>query len=155
VDRVISLHETGHKSFDDRHHGDYTVAALMPCAAGYSAYLYRELHGDSITWWDPLNLQTTISRWIPWAAGHPTCVDQFINFFRPLAPAEQVRLGLPSFAAMVLAHPDQIANRTFLLPSWLIAHRSAAADQGAIATWQRLVDALVVAGESRLAPYSE
>jgi hypothetical protein len=151
VSHVISLHEAGHEPFDDRHHGDYTLASLMPAAAGEVAYLYRELDGDPITWWDPLALKPAITRWIPFATGHPICVHQFINFLRPLASADQVRLGLPSISPMMLAKPDQIS----LLTKWLIEHRSAAADEGLYAEWQRLVDALVVAGESRLASYSE
>jgi len=151
VSHVISLHEAGHELFDDRHHGDYTLASLMPAAAGEVAYLYRELDGDPITWWDPLALKAAITRWIPFATGHPICVHQFINFLRPLASADQVRLGLPSISPMMLAKPDQIS----LLTKWLIEHRSAAADEGLKAEWQRLVDALVVAGESRLASYSE
>jgi hypothetical protein len=58
-------------------------------------------------------------------------------------------------ASLVLADPSRVANRTFLLSSWLIEVRQAASDAGLLSDWQRVVDALVVADVSRLAPYSE
>ena len=103
----------------------------------------------------PLAWQSAVERWLPVAAGHATCVDYLISFLSVLAPADQVRLGLPWVAALVLPEPNRIANRTFLLSSWLIVTRSATVDAGALPEWQRVVDALVVAGVSRLAPYSE
>ena len=42
-----------------------------------------------------------------------------------------------------------------MLPDWLVEMRSAAVGAGLEARWQALVDALVVAGVTRLAPYSE
>jgi len=62
---------------------------------------------------------------------------------------------LPWIAKLALPAPDRVANRTFLLASWLIEIRSAALDADLLADWQRIVDALVVAGVTRLAPYSE
>jgi len=62
---------------------------------------------------------------------------------------------LPWIAKLALPAPDRVANRTFLLSSWLIEIRSAALDADLLADWQRIVDALVVAGVIRLAPYSE
>jgi hypothetical protein len=58
-------------------------------------------------------------------------------------------------ARLVLADPNRVANRTYLLSSWLIEVRQASSDTGLLSDWQRIVDALVVAGASRLAPYSE
>jgi hypothetical protein len=56
---------------------------------------------------------------------------------------------------LVLPNPDDVAHRSYLLSSWLIEIRSAAADAGLLNDWQRVVDALVVAGVSKLTPYSE
>ena len=41
------------------------------------------------------------------------------------------------------------------LTPWLIEIRPAAVDAGLLAKWQEVVDAMVVAGDSRLAPYSD
>jgi hypothetical protein len=48
-----------------------------------------------------------------------------------------------------------VANRTFVLSTWLIEIRQPASDTGLLSDWQCIVDALVVAGVARLAPYSE
>jgi hypothetical protein len=93
-------------------------------------------------------------QWLP-ARRNPTCVDHPISFMAALGPEDQARTGLPWVADLVLANPGRVANRTFGLSSWLIEIRSAAFDTGASPEWQRVVDALVVGGVTRLAPYSE
>ena len=143
VARVIDLHQTGHTPFRDRHHGDYALAALMPSTAGEVAYLYRELAGRSDRLWQPLSWQTTVERWLPLAQGDPTCVDHLIGFLRPLLPEDQARAGLPWVTSLVLASPGRVANRTFLLSTWLIEIRKPASDTGLLSDWQRIVDALV------------
>lgn len=155
VAHVIGLQEAGHAPFTGRHHGDYTLASLMPNHAGEVAYLYRETQGEPIAWWDAPAWQPEVEQWLPLARGNATCVDHLIGFLSPLDQADQAAVGLPWVADLVLAEPTAVVNRSFLLSSWLIEIRSAASDKGLIAEWQRIVDALVVAGASRLAPYSE
>jgi DNA-binding transcriptional ArsR family regulator len=155
VSHIIDLHEAGHAPFHDRHYGDYALASLMPNAAGEISYLYREVEKDPLVWWEPLAWQSTVEQWLPIARGTPTCVDQLISFVAPLQTEDQARVGVPWVASLVLADPGRVANRTFLLSSWLIEMRQAASDAGLLSDWQRVVDALVVAGVSRLAPYSE
>jgi hypothetical protein len=48
-----------------------------------------------------------------------------------------------------------VASRCYSLAQWLIEIRTAAQVAGLSSNWQQIVDALVVAGDSRLAPYSE
>ena len=155
ISHVIGLHETGHTPFSGRHYGDYALASLIPNAAGEVSYLYRELEKDPVVWWRPLCWQSTIEQWLPMAQGNPRCVDHAISFLGSLAPEDQARIGLPWVTRLVLADPSRVAKGTFLLSSWLIEVRQAASDAGLLADWQRVVDALVVAGVSRLAPYSE
>jgi hypothetical protein len=155
VSHVIGLHASGHRPFQDRHYGDYTLAALIPNPSGEVSYLYREIQKDQIVWWEPLAWQSTVEEWVPLAKGDPHCVDQLISFVSALTLEEQARYALRWVANLVLASPERVANRTFLLSSWLIEIRSAAYDAGLVADWQRIVDALVVAGVTRLAPYSE
>ena len=155
VAHVLDLHQSGHAPFGDRYHGDYTLASLIPRAAGEVTFLYREFSGTPIVWWQPLSLQDTIEQWLPLAEGDPTCVDQLISFMRPLPPEDHARVGLQWIARLVLADPGKVANRTFLLSTWLVEIRQPASDAGLLLDWQRIVDALVVAGVTRLAPYSE
>jgi hypothetical protein len=145
----------GHTPFEGRHYGDYALASLLPNSTSEVAYLYRELDGDPIAWWEPLAWGETVETWLPLAEGNASCVDNLIGFVRPLALDDQVRLGLPWVATLVLPDPARIANHSFLVSSWLIEVRQAASDLGLFLIWQRVVDGLVVAGASRLAPYSE
>lgn len=155
VIRVLELNESGRSPFNDRHFGDRTLAALLPNAASEVSYLYRELDGDPIVWWDPLGWREVVERWLMVATGRPGCVDQLISFLSAVRVDDQVRTGLPWVATLVLANPEHVSRRSFLLTTWLIESRAAATDAGLQAEWQRVVDALVVAGVSRLAPYSE
>lgn len=106
-------------------------------------------------WWEPHAWQATVEQWLLLAQGIPTCVDQLISFLGALGAEDQARIGLPWVAGLVLANPSKVANHTYLLSSWLIEVRPAASDAGLLPNWQRVVDALVVAGVTRLAPYSE
>jgi len=155
VARVLGLEESGHAPFRDRYSGDQALAALMPNAAGEVAYLYREVETAPIVWWEPLAWQSTVEEWLTFALGNPMCVDQLISFIGPLPMDDQARVGLPWVAELVLADPARVANRTFLLSSWLIEVRQAASDADLLSVWQGVVDALVVAGATRLATYSE
>ncbi len=131
------------------------LASLMPNSAGEVSYLYREMEKHPLVWWDPLTWQSAVEQWLPLAKGNPMCVDHLIGFVAPLAAEDQARTGLPWVACLVLADPGRVAKRSFLLASWLVEVRQAAADPSLLSEWQRVVDALVVAGVSRLAPYSE
>jgi hypothetical protein len=153
--RILELNQSDHSPFKDRHAGERALAALLPNAASEVSYLYRELDTDPIVWWEPLAWREIVERWLPVAAGKATCVDQLISFLNALPVDDQVRTGLPWMTALVLANPDRVARRSFLLSTWLIETRAAASDAGLLTVWQRIVDALVVAGVSRLAPYSE
>jgi hypothetical protein len=154
VAHAIRLHKAGHTAFRGRYHGDYALASLMPNAADEVSFLYRELGKEPICWWQPLALQSTVESWLPLAV-NSTCVDQLIGFLRPLSLEDQARVGLAWVERLVLTNPGRIANRTFLLSSWLIEIRQTVSGTDQQAAWQRVVDALVVAGVARLAPYSE
>ena len=155
VRRVLDLNDAAHTPFEDHHYGDMALAALIPNAANEVSYLYSEVQDKPIAWWDPLSLRPEVEAWLEVAAGNPICVDQLVIFLGTLTPEDQVRTGLPWVATLVLADPVRVASRSYMLPGWLIEMRSVADDAGIAALWQQVVDALVVAGVRRLAPYSE
>ncbi|MDZ7799993.1 MAG: ATP-binding protein [Trueperaceae bacterium] len=155
VEHVLELREAGRKPFEDDFVGELARAALLPNAGGGSTYLYRELDGDPIEWWQPIGWRDVVDQWLRVAAGSATCVDQLIGFLSVLPMNDQVRHGLPWVASLVLPQPERVAGRTFLLSEWLIKARTSARDAGLLSDWQRVIDALVVAGASKLAPYSE
>ena len=155
VRHVLQLHDSGHMLFGDGHFGELALAALMPNSASEICYLYREVHDTPIPWWDPLGLVSEVDAWLEFAAGNAMCLDRLISFVSTLGSDDQLRLGLPWVDKLVAANPDRIVDRTYMLKTWLIEMRSVAVEAGLLPTWQRVVDVLVVAGESRLAPYSE
>ena len=153
VRHVLELNESGHTPFRDADYGDMTLAALVPNATGDP--LYREVGDTPIAWWDPLELASEVEAWLVPAEGNAMCVNQLISFVSVLGSDDQVRLGLPWVAKLVVADPNRIAGGTYALTPWLIEMRSVAVDTGLLTTWQRVVDDLVVAGVTRLAPYSD
>ena len=152
---VLELEESGHRPFRDPYYGDMALAALLPKTTGELPYLYREVDDSPIVWWNPLELVSEVEVWLASAMSNATCVDQIIGFVRVLEPDDQVRLGLPWVAKVVLADPVRIAQGTYTLATWLIEMRSVAVDAGLLTSWQQVVDALVVAGVTRLASYSD
>ena len=135
--------------------GDTALADLIPNAVGELPYLYREVDSSPIVWWNPLELRPDVEAWLASASGNAMCVDRLISFVRTLGLDDQVGVGLPWVATVVLVDPLPIARGAYSLATWLIETRSVAVDAGLLPRWQEVVDALVVAGESRLAPYSD
>ena len=152
---VLALHDSGHTPFEGGFIGSMTRAALIPVAAHEREYRYREVHQNPITWWDPLALRGEVESWLPAAEGNADCVDHLIAFLGTLSPEDQARTGLPWVARLVLADPNRVAKRSLMLSTWLIDIRADTTETGLSAQWQEVVDALVVAGVGRLAPYSE
>lgn len=155
VGHVLDLHGREHVEFRRYSSEETALTALIPNTAYDVQYLYRELKGQPIVWWEPLALRTEVEAWLAPAAGNARCVDQLIGFLKTLALEDQARVGLPWVAKLVLASPGNVSRGSFWLSEWLIETRSAAVSAGLSALWQQLVDALVVEGVTRLAPYSE
>ena len=155
VRHVLELNDSGHAALQDHHYGSMALAALIPNAAFDHSYLYREVHEKPIPWWEPLSLRSAVETWLVSASGRADCVNQLVTFLGVLSPEDQVRTGLPWVSSLVLADPAGIAHHAHMLPDWLVEMRSAAVGAGLEARWQALVDALAVAGVTRLAPYSE
>jgi len=155
VTRVIDLHAVGHHTFNEDYLGQATLAALMPSLTYESAFLYRELDGAPIEWTDCLAWKDAIEAWLPVAAGRPQSVDALIRLLRTVSTVEQVTTGLRWVTALALPGVETIARRSYSIAGWLGEIRTPSVDAGELNAWQQLVDALVVAGESTLAPYSE
>ena len=155
VGHVLDLHGREHVEFRRYSSEEMALTALIPNLAYEVRYLYRELEGQPIVWWEPLALRTEVEAWLAPAAGNARCVDQLIGFLKILALDDQARVGLPWVVPLVLASPVDVAKGSYRLTEWLIEARSAAASAGLSGRWQQIVDSLVVAGDTRLASYSE
>ena len=154
VRHVLKLNESGHTPFQDGISGDIALAALIPNATVDSSYLYPEVEKGRIAWWQPLAMQPEVEAWLKTAAGRPYCIQHLIHFLRVLTPEEQARIGLPWVSELVSADPDHAAGYGITLSAWLIELRPVTERVGLLGSWQEVVDALVVAGVRRLAPYS-
>jgi hypothetical protein len=132
----------GHRAFTDDLSGTSALAALLPRP------------GDPISWTDPIGWTKQVDDWIDAAAGRPRCVEAFIVFISGLGEEQQARFGLPRVATLVRA---SVAAATELstLDRWILDIRDAAQKAGDGDSWQRLVDALVMAGNSRLSALSD
>ena len=113
VHHVLDLRASTHTSARSSHHsysGDQGLADLIPNPVGELPYLYRELHGTPIEWWNPLELRVDVEAWLPIAIGSAMCVDRLVAFIRTMGLDDQVRVGLPWVATVVLGDPAPIAR---------------------------------------------
>ncbi|MCU1676649.1 MAG: hypothetical protein JWM93_1407, partial [Frankiales bacterium] len=132
----------GRRSFTDDLSGTSALAALLPRP------------GDPISWTDPIGWTEQVDAWIDAAAGRPRCIEAFIVFIGDLDVEQQARLGLPRIATLVGANVAA-ATGLSILDRWILDVRNAAHRAGDGESWQRLVDALVMAGNSRLSALSD
>ncbi|MFG1774778.1 hypothetical protein ACGFIX_34825 [Nocardia salmonicida] len=151
----ILRHLTGEHNRSRLHH-DSLLESLLPNAAGEFNYLYPETDHVPIVWWTPKSWQQMIEQWLPHAHGRPGCLEALIRFLAFLEPADRANIGIPWLAEIVTAAPPVIAKQCpGPVSRWLIDVYPEIRDLTTQATWQSTVDALVVAGVARLAPYSE
>jgi hypothetical protein len=78
-------------------------------------------------------------------------VDALAHLLYQLPPEQQATVGLPWMDHLVLSGPVQIAGRSYLLPEWLEQVRPHTTTPALLASWHRIVDALTVAGDDRIA----
>ncbi len=155
IEQVTGLLNEGHHPFSGGYFGEAALAAVIPTRAYDAAFMYRELQSAPIEWTDGLAWRREIEAWLPFVAGHPQCVDSLVGLVNTFPLTEQATVGLRWVASVVQPAAGETVRRSYRLSEWLISIRSAATDSGVIAEWQRLVDALVVAGDTQLAPYSD
>jgi hypothetical protein len=139
MDRVLGA---ARGAFADDLSGSSALAALVPRP------------GEPVGWTDPIGWAPQVDLWIGAATGRPRCIEAFIAFLSVLPNDEQAAFGLPRVARLVGANVAAATELT-ILDRWLPQIRAAAHEAGEGETWQRLVDALVMAGNSRLSALSD
>jgi hypothetical protein len=103
-------------------------------------------------WLAPDTFADLISRWLPLARGYPGAADGLVKLARCGSLQWQVTTGLTWAEELIDGHYAAIAGRCFLMPSWLGEVRLAARPHTeATARWQRIIDGLAAAGDSRAA----
>ena len=155
IDAMLDLAAGEPGALGARDGGERALAALAPMRVQDIEFLYRELQGAPVEWRDPLAWRQAIECWLPHAAGRSHCVDSLIAMIEVLPASEQATTGLDWVRALVLDHVSGVVHRSFMLARWLVEIRPIAEDLLRLGSWQELTDALVVAGATDLAGYSE
>ncbi|MBI2568828.1 MAG: hypothetical protein HYV63_17550 [Candidatus Schekmanbacteria bacterium] len=81
-------------------------------------------------------------------------IDHLLIAVRDLDVADQIEQGLRWIERVVVESGASCAS-TFTLPEWLHERRADLVTDDQIARWQRVVDLLVVAGDSRVADLAD
>ena len=152
---VLDLHIQGDIQFTEDFYDEMALASIIPNATYDTAYLYHEIQEEPINWWDPPSMIDEVEAWLESSGGVGRCADQLIGFLKPVSLGDQTRLGLPWITKLVLANPSRVVKGSHMLVDWLIDTRSEVTGAELSIKWQEIVDALVVEGVRRLAPYSE
>jgi hypothetical protein len=155
MNHVLDLFERGSHSEGTGTFAHSGLAALLPNRSYESRYLYWELSGAPQAWAAPLQWKPQVERWLVTAAGKPECVDQLVVMLGTLPKSAQISPGVSWVEALVLDDPDAIARKSWSLPEWLKAIDPDVRQGEPRRSWQRIVDALQVAGETRLTELSD
>jgi hypothetical protein len=153
IGQLLELEKAGREPFTGDSYAAGALAALMPGPTYESAFLYREVADGPIFWPDIGAWQAALDAWTVRARGVGECVGAAVALVHALPVADQIRVGLPWVSDLALTDTNN-ARKNGLVSVWLIELRPHLTKQSDIDVWQRLVDALVVEGDTELAPYS-
>ena len=132
-----------------RYWGNSSLARLLPSPAHAQGYFTLEMAGEPERWRDLLAWSSQVERWLGVAAGSHECIDALVDAIRELDVSDQIEIGLGWIEQIVQKSGNQCAN-TFGLPRWLREREMDLLTPQQQDRWQRVVDRLVVAGETRL-----
>lgn len=134
--------------------GDYAEAALIPNPTAGSEYLTVELAGQPYQWRNPLCWAPQDDRWLGAITRSRMSIDHLVVAVRDLDVADQIEQGLRWIERIVAESGSNCAS-TFTLPERLRERRADLVTDDHIARWQRVVDLLVVAGDTRVADLAD
>ncbi|MGJ9372246.1 hypothetical protein [Nesterenkonia sp. CF4.4] len=133
---------------------DYALSHLLPNDPGTAQRLHDESGRRTFEWVNPDELVEFIPRWLPHAAGRSSCLFELIRFLRQLPIETQLSNGLVWVDTLCLSRADRQLSSYPPMDEWLVEIKAEADTRGAGDDWLDLVDRLVYAGNSTLAPYS-
>lgn len=150
MDLVLDEADDHPRLFAEHSWGAYARADLIPTSFAGGRYLTSELASDPYAWHDLLAWQPQVDRWVEAVGSQQMSLDHLVIAARELDVRGQIERGLPWIeAAVAAAGPD--CAWTYTLPEWLHECRPDLTQAADIARWQRIVDLLVVAGDTRVA----
>lgn len=154
MDLVMDAAETNTELFTERTWGERAEAALIPNPEADWGYLTIELPGQPYRWRDPLSWAPQVDRWLGTIRGTCRSIDQLVTLVKDLEVADQIEQGL-QWIERIVAESGAMCASTFTLPDWLRERRADLVTEDQIARWQRVVDLLVVGGDSRVADLAD
>jgi hypothetical protein len=154
MDLVLDAAEADPRVFTERTWGDYAEAGLIPNPAAEWGYLTIELTGQPYHWRDLLSWSTQVDRWLGAVTRTRMSIDHLVTAVRDLDVTDQIEKGLQWIERIVAESGNSCAS-TFTLPEWLHQRRADLVTDDQIARWQRVVDLLVIAGDSRVAELAD
>jgi hypothetical protein len=140
--------------FTERTWGDWTDAALIPTPAVEWGYLTIELAGEPYRWRDLLSWTPQVERWLTSTRASRTVLVHLVIAVRELDVADQVDHGLRWIEQAVERAGNSCAS-TDALPEWLRERRADVRGEEQTARWQRVVDLLAVAGDTRVSDLAD
>ncbi|MFE0750662.1 hypothetical protein [Gordonia sp. NPDC058843] len=169
MDRVLDYAETHPSASRAPTWGGYAEADLIPNPSEAWHYLTSELASQPYPWRNMLAWIPQVERWLGSIDGDTKSIDHLVVAVRELDMAHQLDPGL-KWVERVVERSAKNCARTFTLPEWLhelraeLATNEQATNEQAtneqatnehLARWQRVVDLLVVAGDSRVADLAD
>jgi hypothetical protein len=138
----------------ERTWGDWADAALIPTPAGEWGYLTTELTGEPFRWRDLMSWTPQVERWLASTRASRTALVHLVIAVRELDVTDQVNHGLRWIEQAVERAGNGCAS-TDALPEWLRERRADVRGEDQTARWQRVVDLLVVAGDTRVSDLAD
>jgi hypothetical protein len=123
------------------------LEALLPHVTYEHRHRYSELTSEPIRWPVPQQWRPEIDSWIEASSGGREAIDAMVHMLLTQPIEEQAPLGIVWVERVVAKDPA--GSRTFLLPQWLRDVRSYCGEDE-LPVWQRLVDTLIVHGDTRV-----
>lgn len=135
------------RNHDQRRWRGRAAEALLPHMTYEHRHRYSELTSEPIRWPVPQQWRPEIDSWIEASSGGREAIDAMVHMLLTQPIEEQAPLGIVWVERLV--DKDPAGSRTFLLPEWLRNVRSYCGDDE-LAVWQRVVDTLIVHGDTRV-----
>lgn len=154
MDLTLDAAEENPDVFTEHTWGDYAEANLIPNPAAGWGYLTMELAGQPYRWRDLLAWSPQVDRWLGAITYARMSIDNLVIAVRELEVADQIEQGLQWIERIVTESGDNCAS-TYTLPEWLRELRATLMTDDQISRWQRVVDLLIVAGDSRVADLAD
>jgi hypothetical protein len=132
----------------------YALSYLLPNHPETAQSLHDEFGRHTVNWVHPEELVDFIPRWLQHSAGRSSCLVELVRFLRQLPIETQLGHGLDWVGTLCLSRTDRQLVSYAPMDEWLIEIKPQADAHGAEADWLKLVDRLVYAGNTTLAPYS-